>query len=65
MNAYRVFKAIAWFFVFIGLAVIIPDLTIEWFNFQQFPVTVKMMFVFAAGVMSIGKLFLILQEVAA
>jgi len=64
MNAYRVFKAIAWFFFFMAIAVIIPELTIEWFNFRQFPLSVKMMFVFAAGIMGIGKLFQILQEVA-
>lgn len=64
MDLYRVFKSTAWFFFFLGIAILIPDLTIEWFNFRQFPLTAKMLFVFAAGVMGIGNLFLILKEVA-
>lgn len=64
MNPYRVFKSLAWFFIFVGVAVVIPDLTVEWFNFSQFPISVKMLFVIAAGMMGIGKLFQILEEAA-
>lgn len=63
MNSYRVLKAIAWFLVFIAVAAMIPDLTVEWFNFRQFSLQTKMLFVFAAGLMSVAKLILVLREV--
>jgi len=64
MNFYKIIKAVAWFMTFIGIAAMIPDLTVQWFNFQQFPIQLKMLFVFAAGLMGIGKLLIVLQEVA-
>lgn len=62
MNTYKLLKAVAWFLFFLALGAMIPDLTIEWFNFRQFSLEVKMILVFAAGIMGLAKLVLVLEE---
>lgn len=64
MAVEKAFKGLAAFLFFFALAIMIPDLTIEWFNFRQFSLEIKMLIVFASGIMGLSYLFWSLKEVS-
>jgi hypothetical protein len=64
MAVEKALKGLAIFLFFFALAIMIPDLTVEWFNFRQFSLEIKMLFVFSSGIMGLAYLFWTLKEVS-
>lgn len=64
MKSAEALRRMAYFLFYLGLGIVIPDLTIEFFNFQQYSLEIKMVFVAATGILGIAHLLMALGEVS-